>query len=113
MTETQEVLIPCTFVETATNKAPEPQPQLLTSKVEERKSLNSSKVDGQEKTKIITDVLLEKINQLENKVKSLEQEKKKNEELIKSAEYQSTPPTPAYGSIKKNNEMIKRFSTVN
>ena len=65
-------MIPCTFVQTATNNAPEPQPQLLTSKVEDRKSLNASKVDEEEKTKIITDVLLEKINQLENKVKSLE-----------------------------------------
>lgn len=40
---------------------------------------------SEDKNKIITDVLLEKINQLENKVKSLEQEKKRNDELIKNA----------------------------
>ncbi len=45
---------------------------------EERKQLSCSQVEGEEKSKIITDVLLEKINQLENKVKTLEEEKKKN-----------------------------------
>lgn len=40
--------------------------------------MSCSQVEGEEKSKIITDVLLEKINQLENKVKTLEEEKKKN-----------------------------------